>query len=58
MPVINLLIHHLGDGAAKKDMLFSVSGMSCANCALKIERTLRGQLGVTDVGVSAITNKV
>ena len=39
-------------------MLFSVSGMSCANCALKVERTLRGKPGVTDVGVSAITNKV
>ena len=47
-----------GNGAAKKELLFSVSGMSCANCALKVEKTLTGKPGVIEVGVSSITNKV
>lgn len=52
-----LSVRKQGDGAAKKELMFSVSGMSCANCAAKIERTLKGKPGVVDVGVSSITNK-
>ena len=47
-----------GDGARKKDLMFSVSGMSCANCALKVERMLKGKPGVVDMSVSSIRNKV
>ena len=46
-----------GDGAANKELMFCVSGMSCANCAAKIEKTIAGRPGVVDVGVSSITNK-
>ena len=38
--------------------MFSVTGMSCANCALKIEKILIDRSGVLEVGVSSITNKV
>jgi copper chaperone CopZ len=37
--------------------MFSIAGMSCANCASKIERTLKGKPGVVEVGVSSMTNK-
>ena len=47
----------MGDGGAKKEMMFKVTGMSCANCAIKLERTLKGKPGVVEIGVSAITNK-
>ena len=47
----------MGDGGAKKEMMFKVTGMSCANCAIKLERTLKGRPGVVEIGVSAVTNK-
>ena len=47
----------MGDGGAKKEMMFKVTGMSCANCAIKLERTLKGKPGVIEIGVSAVTNK-
>ena len=47
-----------GDGSVRKELIFSVTGMSCANCALKIEKILIGRPGVLEVGVSSITNKV
>ena len=50
-------IRREGDGAAKKELMFCVSGMSCANCAAKIEKTILGKPGVVEVGVSSITNK-
>ena len=40
-----------------KEYIFQVSGMSCANCALKIERTLKATIGVIDTGVSCMTNR-
>ena len=35
-----------------------MTGMSCANCALKIEQILIEKPGVLEVGVSSVTNKV
>ena len=29
-----------GDGAARKELMFTVSGMSCANCAIKVSTAL------------------
>jgi len=40
-----------------KEYIFQVSGMSCANCALKIERTLKATNGVIETGVSCMTNR-
>ena len=42
----------------KRDLLFSVSGMSCANCASKIERVLSELPGVLEASVSCMTNQV
>jgi Cu+-exporting ATPase len=38
-------------------LTFSVSGMSCANCAAKVERTLNGNPGVKSCVVSVMTNR-
>lgn len=41
----------------RREWLFDVTGMSCANCAMKIEKTLLVMPGVVEAGVSAMTNK-
>lgn len=41
----------------KRELLFEVTGMSCANCAMRIEKALNGMAGVSNCGVSAMTNK-
>ena len=38
-------------------IILSVSGMSCANCASKVERTLSQHSGVASATVSVMTNK-
>ena len=42
---------------ARGDLELSISGMSCANCAAKIEKSLRQIPGVRDAAVSSVTNK-
>lgn len=41
----------------KKMYSFAITGMSCANCALKIERSLRKMVGVVSAEVSCMTDR-
>ena len=41
----------------EKKIVLSISGMSCANCALKIEKTLMDNPGISSASVSVMTNK-
>jgi len=40
-----------------KKVRLSISGMHCASCASNIERSLKKVKGVSEVSVSAVTNK-
>lgn len=47
---------------SKRELLFEVTGMSCANCAMRIEKALGGLPGISasgasNVTVSAMTNR-
>ena len=44
-------------GNSSKELMFTVSGMSCANCASKIERTVSKLPGVISASVSCTLNK-
>ena len=45
-------------GANTKSEVYSVMGMSCASCAVHVERTLKKTAGVVDASVNLVTNKV
>jgi Cu+-exporting ATPase len=45
-------IHDVGYGVAKANVEFPVTGMSCANCAGTVERTLKKVPGVAEASVS------
>ncbi len=47
----------LNVACTRREVLFEITGMSCANCALKIERYLAKCPGVLESGVSCMTNK-
>ena len=51
------LIGDLGYGVATAKVEIPVSGMTCANCALTIERNLKKLPGVTDVSVNYATER-
>jgi Cu+-exporting ATPase len=40
------------EGASEKEATLPITGMTCANCALTVERTLRRTPGVADVSVN------
>ncbi len=44
-------------GNSSKELMFTVSGMSCANCATKIEKTVSKLAGVISASVSCTLNK-
>ncbi|KAJ1429035.1 E1-E2 ATPase-domain-containing protein, partial [Ochromonadaceae sp. CCMP2298] len=39
------------------NLVFEVTGMSCANCAIRVEKGLGGMRGVRTVAVSSMTNR-
>lgn len=46
----------IGD-AMRRTLVFLITGMSCASCAVKIEKMLQGLTGVASATVSCMTNK-
>lgn len=51
-------VREFGTGSSRREYMFKVSGMSCANCALKVERTLRAVgSNVLTADVSCMTDK-
>lgn len=60
MPVTNILdkIQDIGYGVAKTTIELPITGMTCANCAMTIERTLKKKVpGVTDASVNFATER-
>lgn len=51
------IIASIVDNSEIREVDLSISGMSCANCATKIEKLLKKQCGVISVNISSITNK-
>jgi len=47
-----------GSAASKRRMSFSVEGMTCANCVVRIEKALRKQEGVQTAQVNLATTRV
>ena len=41
----------------RRELVFNVTGMSCANCAMRIEKALSSIPGVSSPSVSSMTNK-
>ncbi|MBN1847786.1 MAG: copper-translocating P-type ATPase [Deltaproteobacteria bacterium] len=59
-PVADILekIHDIGYGVAKTTIDLPITGMTCANCAMTVERTLKKKVpGVTDASVNFATER-
>ncbi len=46
-----------GPGLTKREFVYSVQGMSCGACAVKVEKAMKGLPGVVDAAVSVMTHQ-
>jgi len=54
---ITRAINQLGYNARTEKTIFSVSGMSCASCVSRVEKSLQGLPGVVSVSVNLASNR-